>query len=95
MQVQKIFNTEAPNQSTRIIEGECSGILNWNDIRMPHMYKLYKVLLFNHWIADEIPMSKDAPQFAQLDRGRATYVSKSTSLCSRYLIPCRRCLLVT
>lgn len=67
MQVQKIFNTEAPNQSTRIIEGECSGILNWNDIRMPHMYKLYKVLLLNHWIADEIPMSKDASQFAQLD----------------------------
>ena len=43
MQMQKIFNTEAPNRSTRVIEGECSGILNWNDIRMPHMYKLYKV----------------------------------------------------
>lgn len=67
MQLQKIFNTEAPNQSTRIIDGECSGILNWNDIRMPHMYKLYKVLLLNHWIADEIPMSKDAQQFPMLD----------------------------
>ena len=67
MKLQKIFNTEAPNQSTRIIEGECSGILNWNDIRMPHMYKLYKVLLLNHWIADEIPMSKDAQQFVGLD----------------------------
>lgn len=67
MKLQKIFNTEAPNKSTRIIEGECSGILNWNDIRMPHMYKLYKVLLLNHWIADEIPMSKDAQQFPHLD----------------------------
>lgn len=68
MKIQKIFNTEAPNKSTRIIEGENSGILNWNDIRMPHMYKLYKVLLLNHWIADEIPMSKDASQFTQLSK---------------------------
>lgn len=30
------------------------------------MYKLYKVLLLNHWIADEIPMAKDAQQFALL-----------------------------
>ncbi|SDW23653.1 ribonucleotide-diphosphate reductase subunit beta [Paenibacillus sp. PDC88] len=67
MQLQKIFNTEAPNKSTRIIEGESSGILNWDDIRMPHMYKLYKVLLLNYWIADEIPMSKDAQQFPLLD----------------------------
>ncbi|WP_028547244.1 ribonucleotide-diphosphate reductase subunit beta [Paenibacillus taiwanensis] len=63
---QLIFNTEAPNKSTRIINGQCSGILNWDDIRMPHMYKLYKVLLLNHWIADEIPMSKDAQQFPLL-----------------------------
>lgn len=67
MKVQNIFNTEAPNKSTRIINGDSSGILNWNDIRMPHMYKLYKVLLLNYWIADEIPMSKDAQQFPQLD----------------------------
>ncbi|CAM2953695.1 ribonucleotide-diphosphate reductase subunit beta [Paenibacillus sediminis] len=67
MRLQTIFNTEAPNKSTRIINGENSGILNWNDIRMPHMYKLYKVLLLNHWIADEIPMSKDAQQFPTLD----------------------------
>ncbi|UHA75953.1 ribonucleotide-diphosphate reductase subunit beta [Paenibacillus sp. 481] len=67
MERQLIFNTNAPNKSTRIILGECSGILNWDDIRMPHMYKLYKVLLLNHWIADEIPMSKDAQQFQLLD----------------------------
>jgi len=67
MKKQDIFNTSAPNKSTAIIEGESSGILNWNDIRMPHMYKLYKVLLLNHWIADEIPMSKDALQYLELD----------------------------
>jgi len=67
LRLQTIFNTEAPNKSTRIINGECSGILNWNDVRMPNMYKLYKVLLLNHWIADEIPMAKDAQQFTRLD----------------------------
>jgi ribonucleoside-diphosphate reductase beta chain len=41
--------------------------VNWDDIRMPHMYKLYKVLLLNYWIADEIPMSKDAQQYQLLD----------------------------
>lgn len=79
LKLQKIFNTEAPNQSTRIILGECSGILNWDDIRMPHMYKLYKVLLLNHWIADEIPMSKDAQQFPNLtpDEQRAFKINIS------------------
>ncbi|WCF11394.1 ribonucleotide-diphosphate reductase subunit beta (plasmid) [Paenibacillus thiaminolyticus] len=66
MKRQEIFNVLAPNRSTRIIEGECSGILNWNNIRLPKMYKLYKVLLGNHWIADEIPMNVDASQFKQL-----------------------------
>ena len=91
MQMQKIFNTEAPNRSTRVIEGECSGILNWNDIRMPHMYKLYKVLPLNHWIADEIPMSKDARQFPRLDSEERA-PSRSTFLCWLFWIPCRRCL---
>lgn len=91
MQMQKIFNTEAPNRSTRVIEGECSGILNWNDIRMPHMYKLYKVLLLNHWIADEIPMSKDAQQF-RVWTLKSSAPSRSTFLCWLFWIPCRRCL---
>lgn len=61
-----VFDITAPNKSTKIINGESSGVLNWNDIRMPHMYRLYKVLLGNHWIADEIPMNKDKTQFATL-----------------------------
>lgn len=63
---QQIFNTEAPNKSTRIILGECSGVLNWDDIRMPHMYKLYRVLIGNHWIPDEISMAQDILQFPTL-----------------------------
>ncbi|MEJ9209694.1 ribonucleotide-diphosphate reductase subunit beta, partial [Paenibacillus larvae] len=32
----------------------------------PEMYKLYKVLIANHWIPSEIPMNKDKLQFEQL-----------------------------
>jgi ribonucleoside-diphosphate reductase beta chain len=66
MKVQKVFDITAPNKSTKIIEGECSGVLNWDDIRLPQMYKLYKVLVANHWIASEIPMNKDKTQFPLL-----------------------------
>lgn len=63
---QKVFDTTAPNKSDKIIEGSCSSILNWDDIRQPEMYKLYKVLIANHWIPSEIPMNKDKLQFEQL-----------------------------
>ncbi len=71
---QKIFDIFASNTSTRIVNGECSGILNWNKIRMPEMYRLYKVLMQNHWIADEIPMNEDASNFPNLtDRERDAF----------------------
>lgn len=74
LRTQNIFDTTAPNKSTRIVNGECSGVLNWNDIRIPKMYKLYRVLLGNHWIADEIPMNTDVSQFAALtERERETF----------------------
>ncbi|BAU27809.1 ribonucleoside-diphosphate reductase beta chain [Aneurinibacillus soli] len=66
LQTQQVFNTEAPNKSNRIINGQCSGVLNWDDIRRPEMYKLYRVLIANHWIPSEIAMNKDKQQFAGL-----------------------------
>lgn len=66
LQTQQVFNIEAPNKSNRIINGQCSGVLNWDDIRRPEMYKLYRVLIANHWIPSEIAMNKDKQQFAEL-----------------------------
>lgn len=80
MKKQRIFNINAPNKSTKIIEGESSGILNWDDIRLPHMYKLYKVLLQNFWIADEIPMNKDANQFPELSEREKDAFKKTIGL---------------
>jgi ribonucleoside-diphosphate reductase beta chain len=66
MKKQEIFNVLASNKSNRIIEGESSGILNWDDIRLPQMYKLYRVLIGNHWIPSEIQMSSDKSDFPNL-----------------------------
>ncbi|GAA0437724.1 ribonucleotide-diphosphate reductase subunit beta [Lentibacillus halophilus] len=55
-----------PNKSTALFGGQSSGILNWNDIKYPHWYQMYKRLVGNYWQADEINMSDDLRQFASL-----------------------------
>ena len=37
-----LLNPEFPNKSTGIINGQSSGISNWNDIAYPKMYDLYQ-----------------------------------------------------
>lgn len=59
----KLLNPEFPNKSTRIINGQSSGILNWNDIKYPQMYRMYQTLLSNFWKAQEINMQDDIKQW--------------------------------
>jgi ribonucleoside-diphosphate reductase beta chain len=63
----KLLNPEFPNKSTGIINGQSSGLLNWNDIAYPKMYDLYQTLLSNFWKAQEINMQDDIKQWDQLD----------------------------
>ncbi|WP_106495945.1 ribonucleotide-diphosphate reductase subunit beta [Lentibacillus sp. Marseille-P4043] len=58
-----LLNPEFPNKSTGIINGESSGLLNWNDIAYPQMYDLYQALLSNFWKAQEINMQDDIKQW--------------------------------
>lgn len=55
----KLYDVTAPNASTGIINGECSNVLNWDNCRFQWAYPLYKIMLGNFWIADEINMSDD------------------------------------
>lgn len=55
-----------PNKATKVFGGKFSGILNWNDIKYPHWYKMYKRLVGNYWQADEINMFSDVKQFPML-----------------------------
>ncbi|MGG0719135.1 ribonucleotide-diphosphate reductase subunit beta [Robertmurraya massiliosenegalensis] len=62
----KLLNPEFPNKSTGIINGMASGILNWNDIAYPQMYRMYQTLLANFWKAQEINMQDDIKQWDHL-----------------------------
>ncbi len=62
----KLLDARHPNRATAIIGGETSAIVNWNDIAYPQFYSIYKQLLSNFWIPDEISMSKDMQQWNQL-----------------------------
>lgn len=62
----KLLNPEYPNKSTNLINGQSSGILNWNDIKYPQMYRVYQTLLANFWKAQEINMQDDIKQWDML-----------------------------
>ncbi|MEK3853625.1 ribonucleotide-diphosphate reductase subunit beta [Cytobacillus sp. FSL H8-0458] len=64
----QIINQSAPNKSTSIINGECSNILNWDDVRFSWAYPKYKKMLANFWTPFEINMSQDIKQFPDLTK---------------------------
>ena len=61
----KLYNTSAPNRSTKILNGESSNILNWDDVRFNFAYSMYKDMLANFWIPSEINLSNDIKQWNQ------------------------------
>ncbi|OYD58311.1 ribonucleotide-diphosphate reductase subunit beta [Fictibacillus aquaticus] len=61
-----MYDPGAPNASTGIINGSSSNVLNWDDVRYPWAYPLYKNMLSNFWTPFEINMSSDVKQFPQL-----------------------------
>lgn len=64
----KYLTADKNNRSEKLFFGETSGILNWNDTTYPHFYTIYKQLLSNFWIPDEISMSKDIQQWGSLEK---------------------------
>lgn len=63
----KLYDVNAPNASTRIINGESSNVLNWDDVRYSWAYPLYKNMLANFWTPFEINMSNDIRQYGNLE----------------------------
>ncbi|MFN7252982.1 MAG: ribonucleotide-diphosphate reductase subunit beta [Anaerobacillus sp.] len=66
LQPRKLYDVTAPNASTGIINGRSSNVLNWDDIRFPWAYPLYKNMLANFWTPFEINMSTDIKQYQTL-----------------------------
>lgn len=61
-----LMDKEAPNRSTKIVNGRSSNILNWDDVQFSWAYPKYKKMLGNFWTPFEINMSNDSKQFLQL-----------------------------
>ncbi|GIO26709.1 ribonucleotide-diphosphate reductase subunit beta [Ornithinibacillus bavariensis] len=90
----KTMEPRFPNKSTKVFGGESSGILNWNDIKYPHWYKMYKRLVGNYWQADEINMSADVKQFPMLTQSEQDAYLKIIGLLSTLDAPQTRTALL-
>ncbi|MCM3617055.1 ribonucleotide-diphosphate reductase subunit beta [Sutcliffiella horikoshii] len=66
LKTRSIMDSQAPNRSTRIINGESSNVLNWDDVAFSWAYPKYKKMLANFWSPFEINMSQDIKQFPAL-----------------------------
>lgn len=66
LELVKVLEPKNPNKSTMLFGGKCSGILNYNDLKYPHFYKLRQQVRKQFWSAEEIDMSQDIKQFSQL-----------------------------
>ncbi|RWZ52321.1 ribonucleotide-diphosphate reductase subunit beta [Halobacillus fulvus] len=66
LEKRKLVDLDAPNASTAIINGRSSNVLNWDDTAHPWAYPMYKNMLANFWIPNEINMSNDLKQWPEL-----------------------------
>lgn len=68
MQVKQIKMLEPlfPNRSTGLINGEASGVLNWDDIAYPNLYRVYEELSKNYWLPEEVAMAKDIKDYKSM-----------------------------
>jgi ribonucleoside-diphosphate reductase beta chain len=62
----KVLEPSNPNKSTALFGGKASGILNWNDLKYPHFYKIREQIRALFWSASEIDMGQDIKQFPNL-----------------------------
>lgn len=62
----KVLEPANPNKATKLFGGKSSGILNFNDLKYPHFYKLREEIRNLFWSANEINMIDDAKHFKTL-----------------------------
>lgn len=63
----RILEPEEKTKAEYIFKGKTNGLLNWNDILYPKFYNVYKQLLSNFWIPDEVSMLNDTKDWENLD----------------------------
>lgn len=70
----RVFNGEVTNVATKAFFGEASGVLDWDDVRYPHMLEINKALFGEYWIEDEIRLGEDIRGYQQNMSDKEKYV---------------------
>lgn len=77
MQQKKLFNENGERGTKRMIGGQTTNLREWNRIKYPWAYKLYKVMLENFWLPSEIQLLSDKKQFDELNIAERRAVDKT------------------
>jgi ribonucleoside-diphosphate reductase beta chain len=75
----KIFNEHGQRGTQRLINGNTTNLREWNRIKYDWAFKLYRTMLNNFWIPEEIPLAGDAKQFQELSPAERRAFDKTIS----------------
>lgn len=74
-----MFNEEGQRGTQRMIGGNTTNLREWNRIKYPWAAKLYRTMLNNFWIPEEVPLASDAKQFNELSPAERRAFDKTIS----------------
>lgn len=69
MEKKKIFNENGERGTQSIIRGNTTNLREWNRIKYDWARLLYRTMLNNFWIPEEISLNEDVKQFPYLSEG--------------------------
>ena len=77
MQQKQLFNEQGERGTKRMINGQTTNLREWNRIKYPWAYKLYRTMLDNFWVAEEFPLASDKVQYEQLNQAEKRAIDKT------------------
>ncbi len=79
MEKKKIFNENGLRGTQSIIDGNTTNLREWNRIKYDWANVLYRTMLNNFWIPEEIALNEDVKQFPYLTSGERNAFDKIIS----------------
>ena len=75
----KIFNEKGERGTASLINGNTTNLREWNRIKYDWANNMYRTMLNNFWIPEEISLSEDVKQFPYLTNGERNAFDKIIS----------------
>ena len=79
MNKKMVFNKNGDRGTQSIINGNTTNLREWNRIKYDWANMMYRTMLNNFWIPEEISLSEDAKQFPHLTEGERNAFDKIIS----------------